>query len=297
MYWVLVGLLLLALEARGQEVLPPAPPVSFPPLPLEAAPQQPAPLRPLHVPGWHGEPHTGTPQRRPEQFFEGDDWNAALDASDHPIWYRIEDFFTRSTKTHGRSIGAGEPLRGTSWLNRPYEVSYQVGAFLLNEPPSVNAGTDNALFGALHFGQDFTHYLGAEFRIGVSNTELNPATTGGGAQSDTLTIADLTTVYYPWGDSRLRPYLRSGIGLTDLEFTDGAGGRAKETLLTIPVGLGVKYLNWRSVAWRAEIVNHLALGNGASRTLNSYTLTFGVEHRFGGVSPGYWAWRPRGTVR
>ncbi|MEM1303265.1 MAG: outer membrane beta-barrel protein [Planctomycetota bacterium] len=250
---------------------------------------------PAGIPGWHG---ASSDFHDPglELCLEGDAWNEAVDAAEHPQLLRLQDFFSRSTETHGRSMGTGEPLRGTSWLNRPYEVSYQFGAFIMPTAPASGAPRDNDFFGSLHLGRDFDHYWGVEFRLGLSTPELNPSPGTGLRDSDTLTLADLGVMYYPWGDSRVRPYLRAGLGLTDIEFTSG-GTRQQESLFTVPFGFGVKYLSWRSAAWRAELINNFAIQSNGADTMGNLTLSFGIEHRFGGPPEGYWAWRSAGTLK
>ncbi|MEM6331592.1 MAG: hypothetical protein AAF790_15275, partial [Planctomycetota bacterium] len=111
---------------------------------------------------------------------------------------------------------------------------------------------------------------------------------------DNLFLGDISLLHYPWGDSRTRPYVRLGIGLTDIEFTDTLAQRQQETLVTLPLAVGVKYQFTRSAAWRAELANNLAIGQNDARTLSNVTFTIGVEGRYGGRPSGYWAWRPRG---
>ena len=201
---------------------------------------------------------------------------------------------TRHSKTHGRAIGPGEPLRGTSWLNRPYEVAMDFGALVMTDRPATNVRSGNDLFAAIHAGWDWDHYWGTQFRVGWSTPELDNTNVANDDKADNLFITDLSVMYYPWGDSRSRPYCRLGMGLTDIEFTNNLSQRQHESLFTIPIALGIKYQFRRWLVWRAEFANNLAIGQNQTNTLNNITLTFGLEGRFGGRPTGYWAWHPRG---
>jgi len=201
---------------------------------------------------------------------------------------------TRHSKTHGRAIGPGEPLRGTSWLNRPYEVAMDFGALVMTGRPNTNVRSGNDLFAAIHAGWDWDHYWGTQVRVGWSTPELDNTSIAGEDQADNLFISDVSVLYYPWGDSRSRPYCRLGMGLTDIEYTNNASQRQHESLFTIPIAVGIKYQFRRWLVWRAEFANNLAIGQNETSTLNNITLTFGLEGRFGGRPSGYWAWHPRG---
>lgn len=219
------------------------------------------------------------------------DWGqcGALGAS----FAHLCEMSSRSTLTHGRAVGRGRPLRGTSWLNRPYAVSVDTGAFVMAGRPTTGVRAANDVFVALQAGADWDHYWGTQARIGWTTPDLN-ATSSGAGESDNLFLTDLSLMYYPWGDSALRPYWRAGVGLTDIEFTNVNGVRQQEYLFTIPFGIGIKHQTRRWLVWRAEVLDNLAFGMNEARTLNNFTLTFGLEARFGGRPGGYWAWHPRG---
>lgn len=200
----------------------------------------------------------------------------------------------RNSATHGRSIGAGGPLRGTSWLNRPYWLGLDFGGLIMTSDPAQNVTPGNDFLAAIHAGWDWDHYWGSQIRVAWSTPRLDNTQILSEDLSDNLFITDVSILHYPWGDARVRPYLRLGMGLTDLEFTDTAGFRQQELLYTIPLAIGVKYQFRRWLAWRAEFANNLAIGQNNSGTLNNLSLTIGFEGRFGGRPSGYWAWHPRG---
>lgn len=200
----------------------------------------------------------------------------------------------RHSSTHGRAMGPGSPLRGTSWLNRPFAFSLDGGALLMGGRPSENVRSGNDFFAAIGVGWDWDHYWGSQIRFGWSSPELLNTTQTTVDSDDNLLVTDLSFLYYPWGDSRMRPYWRVGVGLTDLEYTNDLGRRQHNNLLTIPFGAGLKYQFNRHVAWRLELMDNLAFGQNETDTLNNFTITGGIEWRFGGKPEGSWGWAPRG---
>lgn len=206
----------------------------------------------------------------------------------------IDQWSLRHSSTHGRAMGFGAPLRGTSWLNRPYDVAVDFGAFVMLNDPADGVRGNNDLFGALSIGWDWDHYWGSQMRLGWSTPELVAEGLAPRDTSDNLFLWDASLMYYPWGDSRLRPYWRVGVGLTDLEYTTSAGVRNQDVLFTLPFGGGVKYQFRPWLVWRAEVMNNLGIGMNDTGTLNNLTFTTGLEWRFGGRPSGYWAWAGRG---
>lgn len=215
-----------------------------------------------------------------------------------PAWMPegISQLEMRTSSSHGRAMGPGGPLRGTSWLNRPYDISFDSGAFLMTSRVSPNVRPGNDYFGALGIGLDFDYYWGVQFRIGWSTPQLLNTAQPDAPKSSNLFLSDLSLLYYPWGDSRLRPYYRIGAGLTDFGYTNDNGVGIDPFLYTMPVGVGMKFQAQRWFAWRAELVDNIAFGQNETDTLHNLTLTFGAEWRFGGKPDGYSAWRRGGTV-
>ncbi|MEO0530318.1 MAG: outer membrane beta-barrel protein [Planctomycetota bacterium] len=199
----------------------------------------------------------------------------------------------RHSSTHGRAMGPGEPLRGTSWRNRPFAVSLDGGGLFMGDRVAANVRANNDLFGAIGVGWDLDHYWGTQVRVGWSTPTLLNTLQTSLPTDDNLFITDLSLLYYPWGDSRLRPYYRFGVGLTDIEYTNDNGLGQHEMLFTLPLAVGLKYQQNRHMAWRLEFADSIAFGQNESSTLNNFTISAGVEWRFGGTPSGYWAWAPR----
>jgi hypothetical protein len=191
----------------------------------------------------------------------------------------------------GRSVGRGQPLRGTSWLNRPFEVGVDFGALITTNEFSPNSRRNNDILGDFHLGWDWDHYWGSQFRFVWSTPDVANYS-GDVIPSNNFYIYDFSFMYYPWGDSRVRPYYRAGFGVTNVNLINDLGSKQTESLFTIPFGVGLKYQLHRTVVFRGEIVDNLAFGQNDVNTLNNFTLAFGVEWRFGGQPPTYWGWRP-----
>lgn len=259
--------------------------------------------RPRPVPGAASVEHLIADDGGPEVWHEDTAWEddgwvvagppaGALRAHWHhwrPGWLPF-----RRAATHGRAIGAGEPLRGTSWLNRPVEVAGEVGALIMTGPPANDIRAANDLFAAVQLGWDWDHYWGSQLRLGWSTPEMDNPNVQEADLSDNFLLTDASVMYYPWGDSRTRPYVRFGFGLVDLEFTNSNNERQQENLFTMPLAIGVKRLVKRNLAMRAEFANNITFGANEADGADYITLSIGLEGRFGGKPDGYWAWSPAG---
>jgi len=211
----------------------------------------------------------------------------------NPRPWLLSQLDLRHSASHGRAMGPGGPLRGTSWRNRPYWLSLDGGALLMADRPAPNVRANNDLLGAIGAGWDWDHYWGGQVRVGWSTPELLNTLQTDAVSDDNLFLTDLTLLYYPWGDSRVRPYYRFGVGLTDIEYTNDFGRRQHDMLFTLPLGVGIKYQWRKNVAWRLELMDNLAIGQNETDTMNNLTITAGVEWRLGGRLDGTWGYRPR----
>ena len=88
-------------------------------------------------------------------------------------------------------------------------------------------------------------------------------------------------VYYPWGDAHWRPYFTVGTGIASYYFQDELGQSVHESVLTLPVGAGVKYHadNWWAV--RCCVMDNWSLGSQGLTSMHNISLTGGVEVHFG----------------
>lgn len=202
-------------------------------------------------------------------------------------------FGFRHSYTHGRSVGWGQPLVGSSWLNRPYYIGTTLGPMWLTNRPIAAVARDKDVMGTIQFGWDWDYYWGSEFQYGYATPELwNSAAPDGSPLGHRLATWNYSFLYYPWGDSKIRPFWRLGVGDTHFDFTTNDGLRRDEWLFTSPFGVGIKYPLRRWLAGRIEFTDQLSWGGHGVATQHNLVLQFGLELRFGGKQKTYYPWNP-----
>jgi len=182
-------------------------------------------------------------------------------------------------------------LVGTSWLNRPYYAGWFIGPMFGDDPVAGGTEHGNDAFGGLLLGWDYDHYWGTQLRFGWATLGLIDDDSRRRHSND-LFLSDLSLLYYPWGDSRWRPYLLLGLGGANFDFVDHRQNSHEATLLALPFGGGVKYQFRRWMAMRAEILDNVAFGSEGLRTMHNVSLVLGVEVHWGAKPKSYWPWRP-----
>jgi hypothetical protein len=198
-----------------------------------------------------------------------------------------------------RYRGPGQPLMHESWEFRPYSFSTFVG--FIHGGTLIKNWVDqgNGVIGGIRLGWDFDYYWGTEMRFAMANPEVydDPAALVPGAiansRNNDLVLWDINLCYYPWGDSRWRPYATLGAGTSHVHFTDILGDDYKRTVFEMPFGVGIKYQQNEFLAFRLDLMDNLALGGGHTlETVNNWSVTAGLEFRFGGGRRAYWPWNP-----
>lgn len=192
----------------------------------------------------------------------------------------------------------GEPLQRSSWLHRPYSISGFAGALLMDDPlrGQVSAGT--GFVPGFRLGFDPDAYWGLEARFAFSKIALEYLPTSQRQQGDlNYFSAEASWLWYPLGDTKWRPYLSLGLGLTDVDFYETATLHNAQTLFSLPFGLGMKYRLGNRAALRFEILDSVAFGNGSELDdMHNISITGGLEWRIGSLSkPSYWPWNPGRT--
>jgi hypothetical protein len=227
-----------------------------------------------------------------------DQWEGLIDQSPAQMTEQellpfdwIRHFGFKHSSTHGRNVGRGIPLEGTSWLNRPFHVDWFLGPLLGDDLISNRVSQDNVLFGGLRFGFDFDYFWGTEWRFAWADPRASFATPSEAPNDVRFVVSDIDVLYYPWGDSKVRPYLLWGLGVTQLGFVDDTGFSRHATLVTMPFGAGVQYHQWPWLVWRLEILDNLAFGADQISTMNNVSLSVGMEWRLGARPASYWPWR------
>lgn len=197
----------------------------------------------------------------------------------------------RHSSTHGRHRDRGNPLQGTSWLNRPYHVDWFVGPLLGDELIRGRVNQENVLLGGLRIGWDFDYYWGMEWRYGRADPNAQFATPQAQPNEVSYSVSDISLIYYPWGDSKVRPYCLLGLGAAQIDFLDDTGINRNSTLLTTPLGIGIQFQQWSWMLWRLEILDNISYGDGSIATMHNVSFTAGMEIRLGARPSSYWPWR------
>lgn len=189
-----------------------------------------------------------------------------------------------------RHVGRGDPLVGTSWLNRPWNASWFFGGLVGDELQSGDVAFDDGWIGGYRFGYDFDHYWGAEARYGFGHPSLvnlaNDLPLGGGQ----IEFLDASLLYYPWGDAAWRPYAFIGLGAAWLAFQDEDQRYLHVSALTMPWGLGVKRRLDKHWVLRMEVADQFIFAADGADAMHQWTVTGGVEVHFGGRRPSYFPW-------
>lgn len=207
-------------------------------------------------------------------------------------------------RTPGRNQGVGEPLINDSWRWAPFGVGWFMGFMDGSTLVTDWTGANTGYFGGYHANWDFDHYWGFEFRYGVAslpqwdNMLLYDSDTHGLPSSQfkkrhaMLKYGDFSFLYYPWGDAKWRPYARAGLGWGYVKFTDLNYKQWSNATMTMPIGLGLKYRYSRRLVFRMEMVDNFLFGERGINPQHNFSLTAGVEVRFGGAHKAYWPYNP-----
>ncbi len=209
----------------------------------------------------------------------------ALPGSGTPTVYQPEHY--------PRFIGLGEPLLGTSWQNRPFHVDFFAGDMIGDDAVDGVIGQEAGFFTGTRLGWDYDYYWGVETRLGLSWMSLfdrqNPQNNIG---TGNIIVWDMSLLYYPWGDSRWRPFALLGTGIQQLDSYGSSPAVYSGTLFEVPFGGGLKYRFNEWLTFRVDVIDNLAFGTGSLDTMHNVSFSGGVEYHFGGHRRTYWPWNP-----
>jgi hypothetical protein len=189
-----------------------------------------------------------------------------------------------------------------NWTAAPLSVGVFAGGMGGGALISDWVGTTGGFDGGFRFGWDVTPTWGTEMRFAFASLGLYDSYAAKLAylqqgpfsgppnnhRNAELFQWDVDVLYYPWRETRLRPYLLAGLGLTDVNFNDRLGQSYQTNCLSIPIGVGVKYLCDSNLAFRLDLIDDIAMSNAHLDTQNNVSLTAGMELRFGGSRKMYW---------
>lgn len=219
-------------------------------------------------------------------------------------WHNVHAHLTKlfgplgimPAKHHLHKLKERTPMSGTSWLNRPLHADWFMGAFVGDKLTS-QYNLDTAFVGGYRLGRDVSENWGYETRLMFAA----PNVTGPGGlelpSTADVVIWDVSAVYYPWGDTTTRPYFTTGLGIAHFDYRDGQNAGQNANVLAIPIGGGVKwrYNNWTLV--RVELLDNISFSGSGVSSMHNFTITGGIEIRFGGRPTGYWPWNPTSYIR
>lgn len=185
------------------------------------------------------------------------------------------------------------PLQNESWLNRPYAMSYFVGGLALDNPIPGLVGGDTGITYGGRFSWDFAPKWGIETRLGGASVGVVDQLLGTSLSPASIFYADIDWLWYFTGDTRWRPFALIGTGLFDIDFSDALSVRHHSTVLQLPIGFGMKYRHSTRIAMRVDLVDNIGFASGQESTMHNWSLTAGIEARFGGGRKrNYWPWNP-----
>ncbi len=158
--------------------------------------------------------------------------------------------------------------------------------------PFHSSHGDNAVGLAIakRYGWDFADRWGLETRLTDAwlndSTRFSPAS----AQTERALLWDLDLMYYPWPETKFRPFFTLGAGLVDFNVIDAQKQHANHLLADIPFGVGAKYPVKEWLVLRADLVDNLTIGGDGVPTMHNVSLTGGVEIRFGELRKHFLPW-------
>jgi hypothetical protein len=143
------------------------------------------------------------------------------------------------SSTEGRFMEKSVPLNFSSWLNRPVPSRLVrrpacSATVPIRRPTSSRQTPSSAACGS----------------AGTSTTTGAPSGASAGSdpeifyegssdrQPGQYWVSDVNLIYYPWGDTRVRPFFVTGIGISEIGSLHNDGGPLEANLLGTPFGHG-----------------------------------------------------------
>lgn len=186
------------------------------------------------------------------------------------------------------------PLSRESWMFRPFHLDAFAGTLLADTPirHRVDAGT--GFYTGFRFGWDMSKHFGVETSFGFSKVGNDYPQIPNKMGDEKLFLWDVDWLWYPWGDTRFRPYLLLGTGLNDVNFVNDINQRVHSTLYNLPWGGGFKYRFGNRLAFRFDVRDNVTYGGASGLDLmHNVSLTGNMEWHFGGgPKRSYWPWNP-----
>jgi hypothetical protein len=201
-----------------------------------------------------------------------------------------------STPT-GPDKGVGMPLVNKSWLDHPWYFGGFVGSISGSDLVADMIKQKTGGHGGLVCGYNFNEYWGLESRLHFASIDiydtdkarslleqllaegamLPPATT----RTNELTVLDAAVHYYPLGNAKWRPFFKYGLGIGRQKFTDTFGYTQSADIVTMPLGMGVRYWWNERLAIQADLIDNVVFSSKIAKTQNNFAFTVGLTYSFG----------------
>jgi hypothetical protein len=195
----------------------------------------------------------------------------------------------------GPDKGVGMPLVNKSWLDHPYYLGGFVGSMCGSELVSKMIEQKSGGTGGVIFGYNFNDYWGLESRLHVASIDIHdtdyakqliediypgivvlPTT-----RTNKLTMLDVSAHYYPLGNAKWRPYFKYGLGIGRQQFTDTFGYGQSADIITMPLGIGMRYWWNERIAIQADLTDNVVFASGIAKTQQNIAFTVGFTYAFG----------------
>lgn len=186
------------------------------------------------------------------------------------------------------------PMIRESWMFRPYHIDGFMGALLVGNPLPGRVKAGSAFYLGFRLGWDVSRHFGLESNFGFAKVGNSYPQLPLKMGDEKLFLWDIDWLWYPWGDTRLRPYLLIGTGLNDIRFVNEFDQQLHSTMFNLPWGGGFKYRLGNRVAFRFDIRDNATYGAGSGVGLmHNLAIACNIEWHFGGgARRSYWPWNP-----
>jgi hypothetical protein len=195
----------------------------------------------------------------------------------------------------GPDKGVGMPLVGKSWLDHPYYFGGFVGSMSGSELVSKMINQKSGGTGGLIFGYNFNAYWGLESRLNFASIDIYDTDTARQLIADLypelimlpttrtneLTMLDVAAHYYPLGNAKWRPHFKYGLGIGRGTFVDTFGFKQSTDIVTMPLGMGVRYWWNERLAIQADLTDNVIFASGNTKTQGNFAFTVGLTYSFG----------------
>lgn len=187
------------------------------------------------------------------------------------------------------------PVLSEPWSQRPLAAGMFTGILWGDLSMDRHVKLDSGLIYGGRFGWDFDDRWAWEGRVAIATLSVDyPGTNVQSTTSDAI-LWDLQLQMAFFTRPRLKTYFAFGAGMGFFDLVDQYYASMTETLVTVPVGLGLKYRHDDWLVFRLDFADNLSLGKRSSgmSDIHNLSLVGGLEIRFGGYQRDYWPWNLR----